>query len=104
MKVRLFENSKLPVWLKVDGITIYPFIFINCSKQEAMDNRILNHECVHVLQVRKLGWFKFYGLYVAKYAKYWWKFRNQQQAYMAISFEMEAYAEQNVQPVLPELL
>lgn len=76
--------------LKINGITLFPFIFIR--KSEDKDNKILiNHEKIHLRQQLELGIVFFYLWYVFEY--YYWllKFRNPYQAYRRISFEREAY-------------
>lgn len=77
--------------LKVNGITLFPFIFIR--KPEDKDNKILiNHEKIHIRQQIELLVIFFYIWYVIEY--YYWliKLKNKHLAYMRISFEREAYA------------
>lgn len=76
--------------LKVNGITLFPFIFIR--KPEDKDNKILiNHEKIHIRQQIELLVIFFYIWYVIEY--YYWliKLKNKHHAYMRISFEREAY-------------
>lgn len=77
--------------LKVNGITLFPFIFIR--KPEDKDNKILiNHEKIHIRQQIELLVIFFYIWYVVEY--YYWliKLKNKHLAYMRISFEREAYS------------
>ena len=61
-----------------------------------MDKQTLNHEKIHLAQQRELWLVGFYLLY----AFYWLRARllfrmSSHDAYMAIPFEVEAYAQQH---------
>ncbi|WBV61443.1 hypothetical protein PFY12_04800 [Chryseobacterium camelliae] len=76
--------------LKINGITLFPFIFIR--KSEDRENKILiNHEKIHLKQQMELLVIFFYIFYVIEY--YYWliKLKNKHLAYRRISFEREAY-------------
>lgn len=76
--------------LKINGITLFPFIFIR--KSEDRENKILiNHEKIHLKQQMELLVIFFYFFYVIEY--YYWltKLKNKDLAYRRISFEREAY-------------
>lgn len=60
------------------AITLYPFIFYN-GEPDADTKR---HEWVHVAQIQRLGWIKFYLLYI------WYHFKY---GYRDNPFENEAY-------------
>ncbi|WEK71582.1 MAG: hypothetical protein P0Y62_08445 [Candidatus Chryseobacterium colombiense] len=80
--------------LKINGIALFPFIFIR--KPEDRENNILiNHEKIHLRQQIELLVIFFYIFYVAEY--YYWLFRlkNNDLAYRRISFEREAYANES---------
>lgn len=80
--------------LKINGIALFPFIFIR--KPEDRENNILiNHEKIHLRQQIELLVIFFYIFYVAEY--YYWLFRlkNKDLAYRRISFEREAYANES---------
>lgn len=82
---KLLKNTK------INGITLYPFIFI--KKPEDKKNRVLiNHEKIHLKQQLELLIVFFYIAYVAEYYYHLFKLKNGHQAYRAISFEREAYA------------
>jgi len=89
MKARVYFSIKLPF-----SITLYPFVLLNQTKQEAIESHTLQHEFVHVAQVRRLGLFKFYFDYLMQF------FRTG--SYDAISYEVEAYNEESTAP-MPEL-
>jgi hypothetical protein len=76
--------------LKINGITLFPFIFIR--KLEDKDNKILiNHEKIHLRQQVELCIVFFYIWYLVEY--YYWliKLKKPYDAYRRISFEREAY-------------
>jgi beta-lactamase regulating signal transducer with metallopeptidase domain len=80
--------------LKINGIALFPFIFIR--KPEDRENKILiNHEKIHLRQQLELLVIFFYILYVIEY--YYWllKLKNKNLAYRRISFEREAYANES---------
>jgi hypothetical protein len=89
MKVRPFYNC---AWLPegVDGMTIYPFIFIRPAKKDTPEI-LMSHEMIHVNQVRRAGWIKFYASYVWYWAKGLSNGNTRDQAYLNIPWEREAY-------------
>lgn len=56
-----------------------------------IDRYIINHERIHTAQGRELLWLPFYILYVMEWLCHLIRLRNWNKAYMAISFEREAY-------------
>lgn len=95
--MRMYFNSKvfkLPGMSNYDAITLLPLgIFFRQSLVQ-VDAHIINHEMIHVEQIKKLGVIRFYTLYVYYYAKNIWKYRNHDLAYRNIPFEIEAYEKQ----------
>ncbi|KIC63548.1 membrane protein [Chryseobacterium taiwanense] len=76
--------------LKINGIALFPFIFIR--RLEDRENKILiNHEKIHLRQQLELLVIFFYFFYIIEY--YYWllKLKNRDLAYRRISFEREAY-------------
>jgi hypothetical protein len=61
----------------IEAITLYPFIFFHGEPT----NRTRSHEYIHVAQVRRIGWLKFYILY------FWYNFKL---GYLLNPFEIEA--------------
>ena len=52
-----------------------------------------NHERIHMLQIKQLGWFKFYTYYLYFYLAYRIAGRmSHKEAYHAIPFEREAFS------------
>ncbi len=86
----IIYNSKLAQIFKVNGITLWPLIFISCKKEDCPE-WLLKHEQVHIKQ--QLEWLiiPFYIVYLWDYFKgrvdgltHWGAYRN-------IRFEIEAY-------------
>lgn len=76
------------------GITLYPFIFVREAKlvQHAL---LLNHERIHLRQQAELLIVPFYIWYVVEYLIRLLHYKNKKQAYRNISFEREAYANED---------
>lgn len=91
MRVREVFHSRLAKLLRVDGITLYPFIFY----AGVPDERLRRHEWEHVAQVRHYGWFRFYASYLWEYfiERVWYR-KSHRDAYQYISHEVNAYAAQ----------
>jgi len=72
---------------------LYPYILFS-SREESVSSPVLKHEWVHVQQIRRVGFLRFYFRYLAEYVKGRRKGLSHTQAYLAISFEIEAYGHQ----------
>ena len=70
------------------AITLFPFVFYN---GEAMTERDIRHETVHLWQQVALLVLPFYVLYFLFWIINLIRFRNSQRAYMNIPFERSAY-------------
>ncbi len=76
---------------KAQAITIFPFIFLKYNSDKV--NRVLlNHERIHILQALELLIIPFYVWYLFEFGIRFIKYRNFTRAYLNISFEREAYA------------
>lgn len=76
---------------RINGITIFPFIFLRESAFK--ENKILiNHEKIHIRQQLELLIIFFYLWYVVEYYYWYLKLKDKNLAYRNISFEREAYA------------
>lgn len=93
MKIKNIYNSFIPKVLKVDGITIYPFIFF-ASKDPS--DTLVRHEMVHVEQIKYYGWLRFYASYLIEYLSYRVRGDSKNVAYNKISYEVEAYKKQEI--------
>ena len=84
MKTRIIHNC---AWLRVfgiDGITFYPFVFVR-------HDGIIPHELIHVEQVKRTGFVRFYLSYVLEFFAHWISCGDRNRAYRSISWEREAY-------------
>ena len=91
MKPIIIQNSKIPVYLSIfiniGAITLFPFII---SRGE-MSETTIRHEMIHIEQQRELLVILFYVLYVWYWLKGKVKGMSNDDAYMNIPFEREAY-------------
>lgn len=76
------------------GLTMYPFVFLK-SKHLKGDTVLLNHEKIHLKQQLELLIFPFYVVYVMEFLFRLVQFRQWRTAYRNISFEREAYTNEN---------
>lgn len=79
---------------KINGITLFPFILLK-NRSDLNNKVLLNHEKIHLRQQLELLIIFFYIWYLLEY--YYWliKFRDPYTAYLRISFEREAYSNEN---------
>ena len=98
MKVREIHGSRIARLLGVGAITLYPFILFRDAEPAG---EIVTHERIHVAQVRRVGWLRFYAGYLWQYARGRLHGLGHDGAYRAISYETEAYAHQH-EPGYPE--
>ncbi len=86
MKIRIVYNSSMPFYLGgMDGITLYPFIFVGFPENDPRTAKLLKHELVHIEQIYRDGFFKFYLTYI------WYSIRY---GYKNNPYEVEAYRRQ----------
>lgn len=81
----VIENTLIP-FKGFKAINLFGIIFIR--KGEEMTSTDLNHEAIHTAQMKELGYVFFYILYVLEWLYRLFKSGN---AYRNISFEREAY-------------
>ena len=74
--------------LKVEGIALFPFVLVRPARPNAV---LLNHERIHLRQQVELGILPFYVWYLLEYTYWRLRGRSHYGAYLAISFEREAY-------------
>jgi len=83
-------------FFKVGGIALFPYIILRERYQEdrykSNAMRIINHETIHFQQALELLVIPFYILYILEYTLKALLYFNIKKAYMNISFEREAYA------------
>ena len=90
MKAKCIFNSSWPARWGACATTFYPVILFTASREDALAQNTVAHEYVHVLQIRQLGWLRFYLSYLWQYVR---------KGYAGISYEQEAAAKQDTQPV-----
>jgi len=76
------------------AMAFWPVIFFK-FKSLAADPLILNHERIHLRQQVECLVLPFYLIYFGEYLFYRLSGRNHDQAYLSISYEKEAYANEN---------
>ena len=76
------------------GITLFPFIIL---KKEALkqDQILINHEKIHLRQQRELLVLLFYIIYGFEWAIKFFIYKNGYLTYKNLSFEREAYQNEN---------
>ncbi len=76
------------------GITLFPFIFL--KKKDLKDDQVLvNHEKIHLKQQAELLLIFFYIFYILEWVFKILRHKNSYLAYKNISFEREAYQNEN---------
>ena len=75
--------------LWVGGLTLFPWVFFKNANPTA---RLINHERIHLRQQVELGLLLFYVWYGLEFLVRWVQYRHRYQAYLNISFEREAYS------------
>ena len=76
------------------GITLYPFIFLK-RKDLKHDAELINHEKIHLKQQQELLIVFFFLFYLIEWTVKFLKYRNKFLAYKNLSFEREAYRNQD---------
>lgn len=100
MKIRFRFNHWLPRRLRIGAITLYPFVLFSMEEKSAVVAHVVDHEMVHVEQVRQAGWLRFYGTYVWQYLRGRVRGLNHMDAYFAVPAEIEAFRRQNTDSAL----
>jgi hypothetical protein len=96
MRVYCFYNSWIAKFLQTYGIVLFPFIFFYYDKETSFKKKIINHEFVHVRQIRRIGFFKFYLSYFWDYCKRRFSGNSHEDAYENNPWEKEAYMMTNL--------
>jgi len=73
-----------------NGMAIYPFIFLK-NKSLSTNSILVNHERIHLRQQLELLWIFFFLWYVIEFLIHLIRLRDWNKAYHNISFEKEAY-------------
>lgn len=75
-------------FMRVNGMAIFPFLFVKYKKPSKV---LINHERIHFRQQIELLIFPFYIWYLLEYLWNRINGKTANQAYRHISFEREAY-------------
>jgi hypothetical protein len=73
------------------GLTFYPFVFLT-DKEDKLNDVFINHEKIHIRQQLELLVLFFYVWYLLEYFFRLVQYKDRKKAYINISFEREAYA------------
>lgn len=76
------------------GLTLFPFVFM-ANKDDKLDLKFLNHEKIHIQQQLELLIIPFYVWYFLEFLLRWIQYKDKYVAYKNISFEREAYLNEN---------
>lgn len=79
-------------FMQASGMAIFPFLFV---KYKNPSKTLINHERIHFRQQIEMLILPFYIWYIVEYLILRLKGKSPHQAYMSISFEREAYANDN---------
>lgn len=79
--------DRLGIFMKIGGITLWPFIIIRPNRGEVT----INHEYIHIKQQQELLVIPFYILYVLEWLIRLIQYKDTRKAYYNITFEREAY-------------
>ncbi|RZL05038.1 MAG: hypothetical protein EOO89_27255 [Pedobacter sp.] len=80
--------------LPAQAMALYPFLLVK-SERLKTDERIIRHEKIHFYQQLEMLIIFFYPVYLLNYLYNLVKFRSHGEAYFQISFEREAYKNEN---------
>lgn len=92
-KVTIIVNKIIPFG-SYTTINIFG-IFFTKHKKGILTNRTVNHELIHTAQMKELGYIGFYLWYGIEYLFIRLFHKKQGDAYADVSFEEEAYYNQN---------
>lgn len=76
------------------GLAIFPFVFLK-NKNLRNDQTFINHEKIHLKQQKELLWIFFFLWYFIEFLIHYIIQKNMIKAYYNISFEKEAYKNEN---------
>lgn len=91
--MKVIRNKLLPP-KGFAAINLFGILFVR--KDSKITDRLLNHEAIHTAQMKELGYIPFYILYLIEwFIKLIINKLDNNKAYKSISFEREAYNNQN---------
>ena len=77
------------------ALTLWPFIFVRKDEEKYYTDVVERHEYIHGEQQKEMLIVLFYVWYGIEWLIKWVYYRNSMTAYKNISFEREAYKNQN---------
>lgn len=77
------------------AINLFGILFARKEYKGYISNKIINHERIHTAQMKELLFIFFYLWYVIEWLIFLVKYKNLEKAYRNISFEKEAYNNEN---------
>lgn len=81
----------LPSWYPYTGMALWPVVLL----RKTASARTLHHERIHLAQQTELLLIGFYVLYLWEFLYHLYRLRQWDAAYRAISFEREAFDNEN---------
>lgn len=88
--MRIIINNIIPFGKNYYAINLFGVLFA----KGPCDKVTINHEMIHTAQIREMLYLFFYPAYLLEWICRVLQFRNMHKAYLNISFEKEAYANQ----------
>lgn len=79
---------------RANAVALWPFVIVK-RKEDSLNTRLINHERIHIRQQLELFILPFYILYLSEYIYHRIKGNDHLQSYLHISFEKEAYQNDN---------
>ena len=89
MKVRIRFESKIPKWLGVKAIVLYPYM-LYAGKPTEIPKKTVVHEWEHIHQIRAHGFLTFYSSYVFYFLINLLVYLSWDKAYWEIPWEVKA--------------
>lgn len=87
--MKIIKNNFIP-FKGFSAINLFGFVF---TRRNSLSDITINHEEIHTQQMKELGYIFFYILYFIEWIiRLFTKGCSSNDAYYAISFEQEAYA------------
>jgi hypothetical protein len=86
---------RLPFLHRFTAMTLAPWWILYRDARKEVDGCTRRHEAEHLAQYRRAGFLRFYGTYLADWLRGLWRMRSFEKAYLAIRWEVMAYAVQD---------
>lgn len=90
--MRIITNKILPPKGFI-AINLFGFVFVKPGT--VLTDRQINHERIHSAQMKRYFYIFFYLFYILEFFFSWLYFKDAKKAYYNISFEREAYENEN---------